>query len=83
MSSLAHRGFTHLGMDVSKNSISVAVLEPDNDHAVIDRIFHDEPSVRRLINAFPDPAKLWPATRRDPRAMTCTGCSPPWACAAR
>ena len=59
MSSLAHRGFTHLGMDVSKNSISVAVLEPDSDHAVIDRIFHDEPSVRRLINAFPNPAKLW------------------------
>ena len=59
MSSLAHRGFTHLGMDVSKNSISVAVLEPDSDHAVIDRIFHDEASVRRLINAFPNPAKLW------------------------
>ena len=59
MSSLAHRGFTHLGMDVSKNSISVAVLEPDSDHAVIDRIFHDEASVRRLVNAFPNPAKLW------------------------
>jgi hypothetical protein len=28
VSSLAHRSFTHLGMDVSKNSISVAVLSP-------------------------------------------------------
>jgi hypothetical protein len=59
VSSLAHRGFTHLGMDVSKNSISVAVLEPDSDHAVIDRIFHDEASVRRLINAFPDRRLLY------------------------
>jgi hypothetical protein len=28
MTSLAHRGFVHLGMDVSKDSISVAVLHP-------------------------------------------------------
>ena len=31
MSSIAHRGFVHLGMDVSKNSIAVAVLPPDRD----------------------------------------------------
>ena len=44
-----HRGFTHLGMDVSKDSISVAVLERHRDVAVIDKIFHDEESVRRLV----------------------------------
>ena len=38
MTSLAHRGFVHLGMDVSKDSISVAVLHPDRDQAVVDKI---------------------------------------------
>ena len=49
MSSIAHRGFVHVGMDVSKDSISVAVLLPDRDVAEIDKIFNDEASVRRLI----------------------------------
>jgi hypothetical protein len=31
MTSLAHRGYVHLGMDVSRDSISVAVLHPDRD----------------------------------------------------
>ncbi len=38
MTSLAHRGFVHLGMDVSRDSISVAVLHPDRDVAVVDKI---------------------------------------------
>ena len=59
MSSLAHRGFTHLGMDVSKDSISVAILPPYRDHAEVDKIFHDEQSVRRLISRFRNPARLW------------------------
>ncbi len=49
MTSLAHRGFVHLGMDVSKDSISVAVLHPDRDLAVVDKISSDAESVRRLI----------------------------------
>ena len=48
MASVAHRGLVHLGM-VSKDSISVAVLEPDRDVAVVDKIFHDAESVRRLV----------------------------------
>ena len=59
VSSVSHRGFTHLGMDVSKDSISVAVLEPDRDQAPVDKIFHDEVSVRRLIGRFDDRSKLW------------------------
>jgi transposase len=59
VSSLSHRGFTHLGMDVSKNSISVAVLDSERDESTIDRIFHDEESVRRLIGRFDDPSRLW------------------------
>ena len=59
VSSLAHRGFTHLGMDVSKDSISVAILQPHRDQAEVDKIFHDEQSVRRLIARFRNPARLW------------------------
>lgn len=59
MASLAHRGFTHLGLDVSKDSIAVAVLTPYRDHADVDKIFHDEQSVRRLVARFRDPARLW------------------------
>jgi transposase len=59
VSSVSHRGFTHLGLDVSKDSISVAVLEPDRDRAATRKIFHDESSVRRVIDGFPDRSKLW------------------------
>ena len=51
VSSVSHRGFTHLGLDVSKDSISVAVLEPDRDRAAVRKILHDESSVRRLVGA--------------------------------
>jgi len=59
VASVAHRGLVHLGMDVSKDSISVAVLEPERDVAVVDKIFHDAESVRRLVGRMGDPAKLW------------------------
>ncbi len=51
--------FIHLGLDVSKDSISVGILDPDDALPVVDRIFHDEPSVRRLIGRFDDPSRLW------------------------
>ena len=59
MASISHRGFTHLGLDVSRDSISVAVLEPDRDVAVIEKIVFDEPSVRKLVRRFPNRKKLW------------------------
>ncbi len=59
MSSLAHRGFVHLGMDVSKDSIAVAVLQPDSDVAEIDKIFHDSESVRHLIKRLGRPSSIW------------------------
>lgn len=49
MTSLSHRGFIHLGMDVSRDSISAAILHPDKDVAHVEKIFADEPSVRKLI----------------------------------
>jgi hypothetical protein len=55
VSSIAHRGFVHLGMDVSKDSIAVAVLSPDRDSAEVDKIFHDTDSVRRLVKRLGKP----------------------------
>jgi transposase len=58
MSSVSQRRLTHLGMDVHRDSISVAILEPDREAAEVDRIFNDEYSVRKLISRFPDARKL-------------------------
>ena len=59
VSSVSHRGFTHLGLDVSKDSIAVAVLGPDRDRPTMQKIVHDESSARRLIGRFEDRSKLW------------------------
>src|SRR5204863_9720258 len=48
VSSLSQRSLTHLGMDVHKESISIGILRPD-DSMDVERIFHDEESVRRFI----------------------------------
>jgi len=50
----AARGLTYLGLDVHRDTISVAVLGPDRDAPEVSRIAHDEPSVRRLVAQFPD-----------------------------
>jgi transposase len=59
MTSLAHRGFIHLGMDVSRDSISVSVLPVDSDVAEVDKITSDAESVRRLIKRLGRPGGLW------------------------
>jgi transposase len=48
----------HLGLDVHKDTISVGVLEPGCERPVVDKIFHDEASVRRLIDRFADRRRL-------------------------
>ena len=39
MSSVSHRGLTHLGMDVHKDSISVGILAPEDDVPEVEKIF--------------------------------------------
>jgi transposase len=51
-------GLTYLGLDVHRDTISVAVLGPDREAPTVDRIAHDEPSVRRLVAQFPDRRRL-------------------------
>ena len=42
------------GWDVHKDTTSVAVLHPGQEIPAVDKIFHDEPSVRRLIDRCAD-----------------------------
>lgn len=58
MTSVAQRGLVHLGMDVSKDSISVGILRPDEETPVVEKIFHDEQSVRRLVKRLGRPEGL-------------------------
>lgn len=59
-SSLSHRNLTltHLGMDVHKDSISIGILRPDEESPDVERIFNDEPSIRRFLARFDEPRQL-------------------------
>ena len=81
MSSIAHRGFLHLGMDVSKDAMDVAVLSPDRT-AEVDKIFHDSDSVRRLVKRLGSQRGSGPATKQARPVMTSNTCSPRWGYAA-
>lgn len=48
----------YLGLDVSRDSIAVGTLRPGNEVPEVDKVFNDEPSVRRLIERFEDPRHL-------------------------
>jgi transposase len=58
VSSVPHRGLTYLGMDVHKDSISIGILAPEDDVPEVEKIFHDEASVRRFVTRFVDPRQL-------------------------
>jgi len=51
-------GLIHLGMDTSINAIVVGVLRPGEEMPVVERIFNDEASIRRLIGRFSDRRSL-------------------------
>jgi len=59
MTSLAHRGYIHVGMDVSKDTIAVAVLAPDSDVPTLEKISSDPDSVRRLFKRVGRPSGIW------------------------
>jgi hypothetical protein len=58
VASVSHLARIHLGLDVHKATIPVGVLDPDQQVPDVERIAHDEPSVRRLVARFPDRARL-------------------------
>jgi transposase len=51
-------GAIHLGMDTSKNTIVAGILMPGDEVPVLDRIWNEEGSVRRLVGRLGDPAAL-------------------------
>jgi transposase len=54
---LQHMPLTHVGLDVSKASISVALLRPDG-HLDEDRIANTPESVRSLVRRWPAPSTV-------------------------
>jgi transposase len=47
-----------VGLDVHKDSITSAVLAPGAEVPLVDRWFHDEPSVRRFVATLGSPARV-------------------------
>jgi hypothetical protein len=56
--SVWHLAPIHLGLDVYKDTISVEILRADQQVPDVERIGHDEPSVRRLVGRLGDPGML-------------------------
>ena len=77
------KGPIHLGLDVHKDSISVAILHHEKDAPEVERVFHDEASIRRLLPGSGIRGTSGRATRRARPATSSTGSSPPSVCAAR
>jgi hypothetical protein len=50
----SHPAPIHLGLDVHRDTISVGILTPDQQVPEVDRIPHDELSVRRLVGRLGD-----------------------------
>jgi transposase len=58
VASVSHLARLHLGLDVHRDTISVGILPPDQQVPEVERIPHDEASVRRLVARFPDRRQL-------------------------
>jgi transposase len=71
---MASVGLIHLGMGVSMNTIVVGVLHSGEEMPVVDRVFNDEESIRRLIARFGDRAGFRCVMRLGRVVMSCIGC---------
>ena len=58
MPSVSHLTPIHLGLDVHKDTISVGILPPDQQVPEVERIPHDEASIRRLVGRLGNPRSL-------------------------
>jgi transposase len=56
--SFTHPDAIFVGLDVHRDSISAGVLHPGDRAPVVEKIFADEDSVRRLLKRFEDPRLL-------------------------
>jgi transposase len=58
VASVAQLAPIHLGLDVHRDTISVGILAPGRAVPVVERIAHDEASIRRLVGRLGDPRRL-------------------------
>jgi transposase len=58
VSSIPRHELTFVGMDVHRDWISVGVLPSGSDEVAVDKVFHDEPYVRRLLDRLGDRSRL-------------------------
>jgi len=47
-----------VGLDVHKDTIAAGILRPGTETADVERLFHDEASVRRFVARFEEPTRL-------------------------
>jgi hypothetical protein len=74
MSSMASGELIHLGMDTSVNTIVVGVLRPGEEMPVVERVFNDEESIRRLIGGLLIGDSCRRVMRLGQVAMSCSDC---------
>jgi transposase len=58
MARIPQQGPIHLGLDVHRNTISVATLPPDAASAEVEQIPSDEAAVLAFLGRFPEPGRL-------------------------
>ena len=58
MARIPHTGPIHLGLDVHRNTISVATLLPDQASAAVEQIPSDEAAVLAFLGRFAEPSRL-------------------------
>jgi hypothetical protein len=65
MAQIPHTGPIHLGLDVHRNTISVATLLPDQPLAAVEQIPSDEAAVLAFLGRFAEPGRLRVRGRSD------------------
>src|SRR4029450_1537452 len=58
MARIADKSPIHLGLDVHRDTISVATLLPDRAAGAVEQIPSEEAAVLALLGRFPEPARL-------------------------
>ena len=58
MARIPHTGPIHLGLDVHRNTISVATLLPDQASAAVEQMPSDEAAVLAFVGRFAEPGRL-------------------------
>jgi transposase len=82
VASVSHLAPIYLGLDVDKDTISVGILDPDQQVPDVERIANDEPSVRRLVARFADPRGLRACYEAGPTGFELAGSCTAWTCTA-